>query len=66
MIMSNGSMSLAQNPPQSKCHGCGKSVYLQFQDAVMEVLATPQPPHKQTVVWHHDCYDDFLDRGEEC
>lgn len=66
MTTSNGSISLAENPPQTKCYGCGQTVYLQFQDAVMEVLVTTHSPQKQTVVWHQNCYEHFLDQRKEC
>ena len=46
------------------CHGCGNTIDLEIQNVLMEVVATPQPTHKQTIAWHQDCYENFLDQGE--
>jgi len=61
----NGRKTLGQVPTEPACHSCGKTVNLQRDNVLVELTDDPWSYNKSTIVWHQDCYDQFLDEGEE-
>jgi len=48
------------------CHVCGKPVDLRHKNVLVETVeeSITQPTH--AIVWHQDCYNQYLEAGEEC
>lgn len=64
----NGHTDPSQSVPDAPCPWCGVPANSDSEQAVVEVQgAEGRAPQDMTcLVWHQDCYDEFLDRGEEC
>jgi hypothetical protein len=54
----------AQLPTQSACHACGEAVNLHHDNMMVELVEDPRSFNTNIIVWHQDCYDQFLDEGE--
>lgn len=50
----------------ASCHACGKPVDLRHKNVLVELLEKPATQHTDAIAWHQDCYDQYLDDGEEC
>ena len=61
----NGGYSAMAVPPQPACHSCREPVSLQDDNLLIEVVQNPLSENNQVIVWHQDCYDQFLEDGEE-
>lgn len=48
------------------CQGCGQSVDLDLDRAVVEAAERQQMESEDGMVWHLSCFNSFLDQGEEC
>lgn len=57
------STAVSRDPP---CHACGRPVDLRHQNVLVEVIKKLTPQQAEAIVWHQDCYDQYLDDGEEC
>lgn len=64
MMNRNESRELAQNPPPA-CHGCGRPVNLENKNTLVETTERLWSHNKDGIVWHQDCFNNFLDEGEE-
>ena len=49
------------------CQVCGKPVDIRQKNTLVELLETPVIRQADTTIaWHQDCYDQYLEDGEEC
>lgn len=65
-MKNNGSRTPARVSQRQGCHACGKIVNLQHDNVLVELPDDASSPKKEAIVWHKDCYNQFLDDGEEC
>jgi hypothetical protein len=65
MNTSNGNKSSLHKPGHQECQGCGETVDLQHHSTSVEMPTVPYSSDKEVLVWHHDCYESFLEEGEE-
>jgi hypothetical protein len=63
---SNGNKSSLHRPHNQECQGCGETVDLQHDGTLVEMPIDRPASEQDVLVWHQDCYDSFLDEGEEC
>jgi hypothetical protein len=56
-------METSSQPP---CPACGKPVDLGQKDVLVEMVEKLPSQHTDAIAWHQDCYDQFLEDGEEC
>ena len=61
----NGRATPAQLPTPSACHACGETVNLHHDNMMVELVEDPCSSNTNIIVWHQDCYNLFLDEGEE-
>jgi hypothetical protein len=66
MNTGNGSKTSLHKPRNQECQGCGETVDLQHDGALVETPPVPSSSDNDVLVWHQDCYDSFLEEGEEC
>ncbi|MBX3318922.1 MAG: hypothetical protein KF876_15400 [Nitrospira sp.] len=66
MNTDNGNKPFLHKSRQQECQGCGETVDLQHDSALVETPSVPSPSDKNVLVWHQRCYDSFLEEGEEC
>ncbi len=52
--------------PRTTCHSCGKLVDLSSKNALVETPEDGPSKTSRGVAWHQDCFNRFLDQGEEC
>jgi hypothetical protein len=57
------SLETSSHPP---CHACGKPVDLRRMNVLLEVVEKSTAQPATTIAWHLDCYERYLDDGEEC
>lgn len=48
------------------CRACGKPVDLRRTNVLLEVVEKSMEQPTKTITWHLDCYERYLDDGEEC
>jgi hypothetical protein len=61
----NRSREFAQTPHRPACHGCGRPVDLENENILVETTERLRSHNKDGIVWHQDCFNTFLDEGEE-
>lgn len=61
----NGSPVWSQEPPDLTCSGCGKPVDLNENNTLVEPFKEQSPSNEGKMAWHQQCFDRFLDEGEE-
>jgi hypothetical protein len=64
-IPMNGSPVWSQEPSDLKCSGCGKPVDLSKNNTLIEPFKEQFPSNEGKMAWHQQCFDRFLDEGEE-
>lgn len=47
------------------CHACGIPIDVERDDTLVESLSDRPMHDRRTLFWHQDCFNEFLDRGEE-
>lgn len=52
-------------PPDFTCRACGKPADLGSTNTLIEPIEHPGTPGGEGIVWHRDCFNAFLDEGEE-
>ena len=57
------SFETSSRPP---CHGCGQPVDLRRMNVLLEVVKQSTEQPTKAIAWHLDCYERYLDDGEEC
>jgi len=65
MINQNGHRTFVQTPPHLTCYGCGKPIDLEHEDTLVEVVDGRWSPDRNMIRWHQNCFDQYLDEGEE-
>lgn len=48
------------------CHVCRKPVDLRHENVLVELVEKSIMQPTDSIVWHQDCYDQYLEDGEEC
>ncbi|NGZ99150.1 MAG: hypothetical protein CV089_24075 [Nitrospira sp. WS110] len=66
MNTDNGNKLFLHKSRQQECEGCGETVDLRHDSALVETPSVAAPSDKDVLVWHQQCYDSFLEEGEEC
>jgi hypothetical protein len=66
MNTGNGSKSFLHRSHNQECQGCGGTIDLQRDGTLVETPIVHSSSDQGVLVWHQDCYDSFLDEGEEC
>lgn len=66
MNTGNGNKLSLHKARHQECQGCGETVDLQRDSALVETPSVSSSSDKHVLVWHQDCYDSFLEEGEEC
>jgi hypothetical protein len=66
MNTGNGSKSFLHRSQNHACQGCGETIDLQRDGTLVETPSVHLSSDQSVLVWHQDCYDSFLDEGEEC
>jgi hypothetical protein len=66
MNTGNGSKSFLHRSQNQACQGCGETIDLQRDETLVEMPSVHLSSDQGVLVWHQDCYDSFLDEGEEC
>jgi hypothetical protein len=66
MNTGNGSKSFLRRPHSQECQGCGETIDLQRDGTLVEMPIVHSSSDQDVLVWHQDCYNSFLDEGEEC
>jgi len=66
MTINTRNGSPASMPPYPECRGCGGTVDLRHDNLLVEKLIADSADESGVNIWHKDCYDLFLDEGEEC
>lgn len=61
----NGYRAFPQAPPRLTCSGCGKPIDIENEDTFVETIAGQWSQDGERIVWHQDCFNTFLDEGEE-
>lgn len=61
----NGQGVFPQAPPMLTCYGCGKPIDLVHEDTLVEMIGGRWPHAADIVRWHQDCFNQYLDEGEE-
>lgn len=61
----NGQGAFPQAPPRLTCCGCGKPIDLEHEDTVIEMVEVRWSQDEDMIRWHQDCFNHFLDEGEE-
>lgn len=51
--------------PPIHCEYCGRSASLDDKDVVVDTVAGTASDVPLIHVWHHRCFDTYLDEGEE-
>lgn len=64
-LNTNGTGSSTEIVSDPLCHACGQLVDLLHHNVLVEVVKGRRPHQADTIVWHKDCYDQYLDDGEE-
>ena len=54
-----------QTPPRPICHGCRKPVDPKSERALVETIDAVQSNDRKSIAWHQDCFNNFLEAGEE-
>ena len=57
--------SVMQARTHSPCRSCGKPVPLQDQSAFIEPNEESKRAESGQHVWHRECFDAYLEEGEE-
>jgi hypothetical protein len=57
------SLGTSSDPP---CQACGKRVDLRRMNVLLEVIEKSTVRPTEVIAWHLDCYERYLDDGEEC
>jgi len=68
MVVSNtngpgSSLAASSHPP---CHVCGKPVDIRNDNVLVELVEKSLMQPTDSIAWHQDCYDQYLEEGEEC
>jgi len=57
------SFETSSHPP---CPACGKPVDLRRTNVLLELVEKSTEQPTKAIAWHLDCYERYLDDGEEC
>ncbi len=52
-------------PTQPTCYGCGKPIDLEQEDTLVELVEGRWSQDRDMIRWHHGCFNQYLDDGEE-
>lgn len=58
--------SSSETSSRPSCHACGKPVDLRRMNVLLEVVEKSTGQPTKAIAWHLDCYERYLDDGEEC
>lgn len=61
----NGHRAFPQAPPRLTCYGCGKPIDLEHEDTLVEMVESRWSHDGGMIRWHQNCFNHFLDEGEE-
>ena len=61
----NGHGVFPQAPPILTCYGCGKRIDLEHEDTLVEMVEGWWSRDGDMIRWHQDCFNHYLDEGEE-
>ncbi|MDH5641590.1 MAG: hypothetical protein OEY28_09875 [Nitrospira sp.] len=63
----HGSQPYTDVTAHPSCQVCGKPVDIRQKNTLVELLETPVARQTDAkIAWHQDCYDQYLEDGEEC
>ena len=62
----NGPGLSTEASPSLSCQGCGKPVNLRHNNVSVETVEKSITHPTESIAWHQDCYDQYLEAGEEC
>lgn len=57
--------SSSETSLRSSCPACGQPIDLNRTNVLMEVVEKSTEHPSKTIAWHLDCYERYLDDGEE-
>lgn len=61
----NGQGVFPQTPPGLTCYGCGKPIDLENEDTLVEMVEGRWSQDGDMIRWHQDCFNHYLEKGEE-
>ena len=61
----NGQGVLPQTPSGLTCYGCGKPIDFEHEDTLVELVEGRWSQDRDMIRWHQDCFNQYLDEGEE-
>ena len=61
----NGQGVLPQAPSDLTCCGCGKPIGFEQEDTLVELVEGRWSRDRAMIRWHQDCFNQYLDEGEE-
>lgn len=64
-MMHNGYKEFVQSPPLTSCRGCGEPVDLTKEDTSTGAVTPQCSQEEDGTLWHQDCFNSYLDQGEE-
>jgi len=62
----NGPRPSTEASPSPFCQVCGKPVDLRHKNVLVETVEKSITQPTEAIAWHQDCYDQYLESGEEC
>jgi len=65
MMKQNGHGTFVQTLPQPTCYGCGTPINLEHEDTLVELVEGRWSRDRAMIRWHQDCFNQYLDEGEE-
>ena len=65
MINRNGHRDFPPASPHTTCSGCGEPVDIENADTLIEMTEDQWSRDGNRIAWHQDCFNHFLDEGEE-
>jgi len=54
-----------QASPRPICHGCKGPVDPKSERALVETIDPVHSRDRKSIAWHQDCFNNFLEAGEE-
>ena len=66
MNIGNGNKSSLHRSHNQECQGCGETIHFQRDSTSVETSIVHSASEQGVLAWHQDCYNSFLDEGEEC
>lgn len=61
----NGQGVSSKIPPGLTCYGCGKPIDPEQEDTLIEMVGGRWSQDGDLIRWHQDCFNHYLDKGEE-